>query len=166
MAAIHRRSHSRSIDRLGLKLIPSRIVAFGDFAANYPEAKVLVPSDRNFRDYGRNPYIGYDTAAAPFLYQGDLPDNIPAMSRVVVIRTEKEPIVVSLEKIRRSGFSSDGYEISFQAGVASALDSAAISEGRDVGTVRVTRNGEHVPHDVTFAFVAHAFHPDAAIITE
>jgi len=149
-----------------LRLVPSRIVAFGEFAKANPDAKVLVPNDRNFRDYGRNPYMGYDTAAAPFLYRGDLPDNIPAMSRVVVIRTDGQPIVVSLDMVRKSGFSKDGYEVAFQAGVASALDTAAISQGRDVGTVRVTKNGEDVPHDVTFAFVAHAFHPEAAIITE
>lgn len=149
-----------------LDLLPSRIVAFGAFRKAYPDGKVLVPNDPDFRDYGRNPYASYDTAMAPFLYRGDLPEDIPAMARVVVVRTEEDPIIVSLEKARAGGFEQDGYRISYESGVASALDSASIAEGRDVGTVRVTKDGEDVVHDVTFAFVAHAFHPETPIIME
>jgi hypothetical protein len=40
--------------------------------------------------------------------------------------------------------------------------------GRDVGTVEVASDvpetkGAALPYDVTFAFVAHAFHPDVPI---
>jgi hypothetical protein len=148
-----------------LKLLPSRIVSFGPFRAAYPGGPVLVPNDPDFRDYGRNPYTSYDTATAPFLFGGDLPENIPAMAHVVVVRTERKPIIVSLEKIRADGFEQDGYRIAFEAGVASALDHSTIAKGREIGTVRVTKNGKDVPHDITFAFVAHAFHPDVAIVT-
>jgi hypothetical protein len=148
-----------------LKLLPSRIVSFGAFRAAYPGGPVLVPNDPDFRDYGRNPYTSYDTATAPFLFGGDLPENIPAMAHVVVVRTERKPIIVSLEKIRTDGFEQDGYQIAFEAGVASALDHSTIAKGREIGTVRVTKNGKDVPHDITFAFVAHAFHPDVAIVT-
>jgi hypothetical protein len=46
-----------------------------------------------------------------------------------------------------------------------------IAKGRDVGTVEamaVAAGGKPVlvPYDVTFAFVAHAFHPDVAIEKE
>lgn len=148
-----------------LKLLPSRIVSFGAFRAAYPGGPVLVPNDAGFRDYGRNPYASYDTAKAPFLFGGELPEDIPAMAHVVVVRTERKPIIVSLEKIRADGFEHDGYRISFEAGVASALDHSTIAKGREIGTVRVTKNGKDVPHDITFAFVAHAFHPDVAIVT-
>jgi hypothetical protein len=149
-----------------LKLLPSRIVSFGSFAETHPEAPVLVPNDPSMRDYGRNPYASYDTSLSPFLYRGDLPEDIPAMARVVVVRAEGEPVIVSLEKIRRDGFSRNGLEITYEGGVASALDTRSIADGRDVGTVRVTRDGRDVPHDVTFAFVANAFHPDVPIIGE
>ncbi len=147
-----------------LKFIASRIVSFGEFAASYPEAMVLIPNNPEIRDYGRNPYAGYDSAAVPFLYSGDMPDGIEPMARVVVVRTAGKPIIVSLEKVRGGAFESDGYRIEWSEGVASALDRSRIADSRDVGTVRVTRNGEDMAHDVTFAFVAHAFHPDTEII--
>ncbi len=87
------------------------------------------------------------------------------MTHVVVVRTERKPIIVSLEKIRADSFEQDGYRITFEAGVASALDHSTIAKGREIGTVRVTKNGKDIPHDITFAFVAHAFHPDVAIVT-
>ncbi|MBO6716909.1 MAG: DUF3179 domain-containing protein [Rhizobiaceae bacterium] len=149
-----------------LKLLPSRIVSFEAFLAESPDAPVLVPNDPNMRDYGRNPYASYDSSAAPFLYSGDLPDNIAAMARVVVVRGDGQPLIVSLDKVRRDGFSAGGIEIAYQSGVASALDARRIAEGRDVGTVQVTRDGRDVVHDITFAFVAHAFHPDVPIITD
>lgn len=146
-----------------LTLVPSRIVAFGDFKQEHPQAKVLIPTNPEMRDYGRNPYAGYDSAASPFLYRGEMPDGIEPMARVIVVRTGGEPIVVAMEKVRADAFERDGYRIEWSDGVASALDRTRISESRDVGTVRVTRNGEDVVHDITFAFVAHAFHPEAAI---
>jgi hypothetical protein len=147
-----------------LRILPSRIVSFGAFRAAHPQGPVLVPNDPGFRDYGRNPYASYDTASVPFLYRGDLPDGIPAMARVVVVRTDGDPIVVTLEKVRADGYEKDGYRIAFEDGVASALDTSRIADGRDVGTVRVTKEGRDVAHDVTFAFVAHAFHPEAGIV--
>ena len=42
---------------------------------------------------------------------------------------------------------------------------AQIAEGREVGTVTVTRDGADVPHVVTFAFAFFAFHPDGVVHT-
>lgn len=147
-----------------LKLLPSRIVAFADFRAEHPDADVLIPNNPEMRDYGRNPYAGYDSAAAPFLYRGEMPEGIEPMARVVIVRTAGEPIVVAMEKVRSESFEMDGYRIEWSDGVNSALDRSRIAESRDVGTVRVTRGGEDVVHDITFAFVAHAFHPEAEIL--
>ena len=147
-----------------LELLPSRIVSFGAFRAAHPNGEVLVPNDPTLRDYGRNPYASYDTASAPFLYRGDLPDDLPAMAHVVVVRTGGAPIIVMLERIREGAFEQDGFRVTYEGGVASALDSSTIANGRDIGSVRVTKDGVDVVHDVTFAFVAHAFHPDVPIV--
>ena len=54
-----------------------------------------------------------------------------------------------------------GLEISWVAGQASALDTARIARGRDVGSIRVRDSkGKDVAHDVMFAFAFHAFWPD------
>jgi hypothetical protein len=48
------------------------------------KGSVLVPNDPGFREYGSNPYVGYDASERPFLFSGDLPDGIDPMARVVV----------------------------------------------------------------------------------
>lgn len=149
-----------------LKLLPSRVTSMAAFSKAHPDGRVLVPNNPRIRDYGRNPYAGYDSSASPFLYRGDMPDNIPPMARVVVVRTGEAPIIVSLEHVRNGSYENSGYSISWTEGVASALDRAKIADGKDVGAVRVMKDGKDVVHDVTFAFVAHAFHPETPIITE
>jgi len=146
-----------------LKMLPSRIVSFAAFRSEHPDGPVLVPRDASFRDYGNNPYVSYDTAEAPFLYKGTLPTDIPAMAHVVIVKTGDSPIIVTLNRVRESGFKQAGYVVSYEGDVASALDSRTIADGRSIGSVRVTRDGKDVPHDVSFAFVANAFHPDVII---
>ncbi|HUS98466.1 MAG TPA: DUF3179 domain-containing protein, partial [Hyphomicrobiaceae bacterium] len=67
-----------------LKIIPSRLESFGEFAARFPNGRLLVPTDTAQRPYGTNPYVGYDTAKAPFLYRGAMPKGISPMARVIV----------------------------------------------------------------------------------
>ena len=157
-------------DRLGdrLALVPSRLESWGEFKARYPDGQVLVPNDPGFRNYGRNPYVGYDSAGLPFLYRGDMPPNVKPMERVVVVRDEGgAPSVITLAHVRENGpIELAGTTLRWTAGQASALDSAEIAKGRDIGTIVAQRDGKDVPYDVTFAFVAHAFHPDVAIRTE
>ena len=157
-------------DLLGarLKIVPSRLESFGNFKKRHPDAQVLVPNNPNSRRYGQNPYVGYDSLDRPFLYSGPLPEGFPAMARVVVVRREnREPIVLSMQSLRETGTRTiDNLKFSWSEGQASALDSREISAGRDVGNVTVSNlaDGEDIAYDVTFAFVAHAFHPDAKIL--
>jgi hypothetical protein len=156
-----------------LKLLPARLDSFAGFKARHPEGKVLVPNEPRKRDYGRNPYVGYDMSAAPFLYRGDFPKGIEPMARVVVVRPGSgAPNAVALEFLRKKGrLVLDDVELAWQAGQASALEQREVAKGRDVGTVtasvRGTDGSRHaIPYDVTFAFVVHAFHPDVAILKE
>lgn len=150
-----------------LKLVPARLESWREFRSRHPKGKVLVPNNPTMRPYGRNPYVNYDIASQPFLYNGPMPEGISPMARVVVVRPQQgEPIVVALELLRRSATLEIGdYQMTWKTGQASALHTGTISEGRDVGTVSVTRSsdGADMAYDVTFAFVAHAFHPAAPI---
>ncbi|WP_136658660.1 DUF3179 domain-containing protein [Nitratireductor sp. XY-223] len=147
-----------------LKLVPSRLESWQNFKARHPGGKVLVPNNPRMRDYGRNPYAGYDTLNRPFLYRGELPKDIPAMARVVVVRDGGEPIAVTMLKVREEGpLKRRGLTIAWQEGQSSALDTSNIAAGREVGNITVQRDGKDVPYDVTFAFVAHAFMPDTEI---
>ena len=135
--------------------------------AEHPDGKVLVPNNPRLRDYGRNPYAGYELGR-PFLYDGQLPPDINPMERVVVVRRDDAPpLVVTMNLVRAAGsIARDRFDISWTQGQNSALHTAEIAKGRDVGTITVQRDGSDVAHDITFAFVAHAFHPDVAIESE
>lgn len=154
-----------------LKLIPSRLESLAQFRARSASGHVLIPNNPEARDYGRNPYAGYEASSAPFLFSGELPKDIAPMARVVVVRPSAgPPLIVSLERLRSAKRLVLGpVEIHWRAGQASALDTAHIKDGRDVGTVEALMRNESgetaiVATDATFAFVAHAFHPDIAII--
>lgn len=153
-----------------LEIVPSRLESFASFRKRHPGGKVLVPNNPDLRDYGRNPYVKYDSRPAPYpFYTGDMPQGIGPMVRVVVLRRSGKAVaVLTLDKIRREGkLEASGFTISWEAGRASALDESVIAEGRDVGNLVVQEriNGElrDAVHDITFAFVAHAFHPDISI---
>ena len=154
-----------------LKRVPAWLASFAEFKARYPRAKILVPNDPAVRPYGRNPYLGYDTSARPFLFKGEMPKDIEPMARVVVVRPENGKIVVvALDHIRLRGpVTVDDVELEWRSGQSSAVDSEQIAKGRDVGTVSAFEKSptgvrRAIPYDVTFAFVAHAFHPTVAIV--
>ena len=141
-----------------LKSLPGWMESWGQFKARNPKGLVMQQPPHS-RRYGQNPYRGYDSLNQPFLYQGELPPHgIPALARVVRVGDRAWP----LTRIRdEGGVNEAGVKLSWEAGQASALDAGQISEGRDVGTVRV-RNaaGRDMVHDVMFAFAFHAFWPN------
>ncbi|MDF1792725.1 MAG: DUF3179 domain-containing protein [Thalassobaculaceae bacterium] len=144
-----------------LRSVPARMESAERFAERHADGKVLVPNDPEMRPYGINPYKGYDSMPVPFLYDGSMPDELPAMTRVVVIGD----MAWSLPMLREKGWWSDGdLKITWEPGQNSALDTRKIAEGRDIGNVVVTRDGTDVAHEITFAFVFHAFRPDGKIV--
>jgi hypothetical protein len=72
-----------------LKLLPSQIIGWSEFMDRHPEGKVLSRETGHFRNYGRNPYAGYDSIGSdPFLFEGDADGRLPAVERVVAIEVE------------------------------------------------------------------------------
>ncbi len=148
-----------------LKMLPARLEAFERFTARYPDAKVLVPNNPTMRPYGINPYVGYDSSAYPFLYNGEMPEGIAPLAYVVAVGDT----AWSLDLLREKGrIEEDGVVLTWEPGQNSALDNRAIAAGRDVGNVVVQKvsgdSAEDIVHDVTFAFVFHAFRPDGRLI--
>lgn len=153
-----------------LRLVPSRLESWRRFKNGNPNGHVLVPNNPGMRAYWRNPYGGYDSAIVPFLFDGTLPDGIPALERVVLVRAE-DPFAIALPLLREKGTLREGdFVLSWEPGQASALDTERITEGRDVGNVTVERfvDGKLEPaiYDVTFAFVVNAFEPTVIVRTE
>ncbi|SHH27224.1 DUF3179 domain-containing protein [Marivita hallyeonensis] len=141
-----------------LETLPSWMESWAEFSTRNPDGLVMAEPGFN-RDYGRNPYRGYDSSTKPFLYSGEMPPHgIDALARVIRVGDRAWPMarLADAGEVREAGVV-----ISWRAGQASALDTARISAGRDVGSIRVRdADGQDVPHDVMFAFAYHAFWPD------
>ncbi|WP_299882105.1 DUF3179 domain-containing protein [uncultured Sulfitobacter sp.] len=147
-----------------LRQLPSWMESWAAFKSRNPQGLVMAEPAFN-RDYGRNPYRGYDSSARPFLYNGEMPPHgISPLVRVVRVGDRAWP----LTRLAQVGEVSEaGVVISWRAGQASALDSAKIAKGRDVGTIRVRDGqGRDVAHDVMFAFAFHAFWPEGRWMLE
>lgn len=138
--------------------LPAWMESWDEFRTRNPDGLVMDEPEWR-RAYGQNPYVGYDTSARPFLYQGENPPHgINPLARVVRVNNR----AWTFERLRAAGeIHEAGVVLSWTPGQASALDSRSIAEGRDVGTVRVRdQAGRDLPHDIPFAFAFHAFHPD------
>ena len=138
--------------------LPAWMESWSEFKSRNPNG--LVMDEPGWpRQYGRNPYVSYDSSTRPFLYSGENPPHdIPPLMRVVRVGDK----AWTFDRIRKEKqIVEAGVSISWTAGQASALDASRIADGRDVGTVRVRdQGGKDVPHDVMFAFAFHAFWPD------
>ena len=141
-----------------LDTLPTWMESWQSYIDRNPDGLVMQTPDFP-RDYGRNPYVQYDSSFRPFLYSGEMPPHdIPALARVVRVGDAAWPLTRLAEAGR---ITEDGVTLDWQAGQASALDTARIGAGRDVGNVRVRgADGADLPHDVMFAFAFHAFWPD------
>lgn len=150
-----------------LRRMPARLESMRRFAERFPDGRVLVPSDRRSRPYGRNPYTGYDSMPMPYHYEGPVPEGVAPLARVVAVGER----AWSLAFVRaRRRVEVDDLVIEWTPGQSSALDSKRIAKGRDVGNVVVRqRRGSvlsDIPYTVEFAFVFKVFHPDADVIVE
>ena len=140
-----------------LTQLPAWMESWDQFRARNPQGLVM-DQPGSSRNYGANPYGGYDSSNRPFLYSGENPPHgIHPLERVVRVGNRAWP----LTRIREEGGVNEaGVAISWQKGQASALDRRTIAKGREVGTVRVRDGqGRDVAHDVLFAFAFHAFWP-------
>lgn len=127
-----------------LERIPSRIISLGEFRRLHPQGEVLTERTGHDRPYGRNPYAGYDDIdSPPFLLRGrDLDGGLPPKERVVSIEQGPSLVAVpfsALEKARivETAVGPTPVSVWWAPGVASALDSDVIADGRDVGSVVV-----------------------------
>ena len=154
-----------------LRQLPARIVSWREFRSMHPSAPVLNRDTGFVRDYGTNPYAGYDDIASPpiFAARNANDDRLPPKERVVYVEIGTRGYAVpfaALDDKRTIELETDQGHlvVRWQPGVASALDSGVIAEGRDVGSASVLLEGEPVPFTEPFWFAVAAFRPDIEII--
>jgi len=147
---------------------PSRLESFARFKERHPDGMVQIPNNEDTRQYGSNPYAGYDSRSAPYaFFKGELPTNVPPLSRVVRVNDR----AWALELVQSQGRIEDGdLVITWEPGQASALDEHEIAASVDVGNIVVQRQTAQglvdAVYTVDFAFAFFAFYPDSVIRTE
>ncbi len=126
-----------------LKQVAGNIVSFEDFARRHPSGLVLSRKTGFDRRYGKNPYVGYDDIdSRPFLFRGKLRGTHKPMARVVGVIRGASRRAFLLKKLRRARvleaeLGATPVVALWQEGQASAVDTATIAEGRDLGTTAV-----------------------------
>lgn len=122
-----------------LEIVPSQVVGWRVFMQRYPQGRVLVgDATRPEIQYGRNPYIGYDTNPSPFMYLGEVDPRLFATTRVLTGVVNQQPIAYPYDRLSAERVINDdveGYAVvaCWQPGAVSALDNATIAYSRDVG---------------------------------
>jgi len=123
-----------------LDVYPVAIVSWADWREAHPDGLVLSRDTGHERDYGRNPYPGYDDIDSPaFLFDGEVDDRLAAKERVIGIESDGDAVAVRLDELTDRGVIEvdvDGTELVvwLQPGTASALEAGSVAAGKDVGS--------------------------------
>ena len=126
-----------------LPILPATIVAWQDFQTTYPDGLVLSRDTGHFRDYGTNPYVGYDEIGqSPFLFFGKEDERLQPTERVAALTAGDEAVAFPfsfLEEVGVAHHSIGGRNlvIFFKPGSRSALDGWRIADSREVGSTGI-----------------------------
>jgi hypothetical protein len=126
-----------------LKQFPAQIVSFEQFSKAFPKGTVLSRETGHRRDYGRNPYTGYDSVDnKPFLFKGKTDERLRPMEKVVAIdlngRSKAYPHTVTLkQRVIHDRIGETDLVVFHADGAASAMDSSRIAESKEIGSTGV-----------------------------
>ncbi len=129
-----------------LKIIPSMIVSIEEFFKTYPKGKVLSRKTgigEAEQRYGTQGYIRYDSIGKdPRLFGGKVDQRLPAMERVVDIRSGDKFKIYTFTKAAEEEIINDRFEgkdivVFYKSGTVSALDTRELKNSKDIGSVTV-----------------------------
>lgn len=132
------------------------MVAWEDYRKAHPGSLVLSRQTGHQRDYGRNPYVGYDEAGSdPFAFRSTPDGRLPPKARIVGVGDDRATVAIPTarfaeEPVVEFELRGDGLVVFWKAGTTSALDEGRIADGRDVGATGVFRR-EVEGRDLTFS---------------
>jgi hypothetical protein len=140
-----------------LEFYPASMISWQDFKSLYPNGKVLSRETGYSRNYGDNPYFGYDDISqTPFLFSGTTPEQLPPMARVLTVDLNSEAVAYPYEilselKVINDTVAGEAIVVFWTEGTASALDARSIPEGHEVGSA-VAHSRSHENQELTFEF--------------
>jgi len=126
-----------------LTMVPASIVSYAAFKQTFPDGVVLSKDTGFRRDYGHNPYRGYDDIdSSPFLSSGAPDPRLPPMERVVAVTLEGQDKaypyrVLAAQRVVYDTIGTQTIVVLYSPGTASALDESSIAASRDVGAAGV-----------------------------
>lgn len=132
-----------------LTVIPSLVISVEEFFKRYPDGKILSKStgiEGSEEYYGKNFYKNYDDPNGKpydrFFNPGQIDPRLPAMERIIDIRSAGEFKVYTFSVVAEMGVLNDEFNgknvvLFYQPGTVSVLDEKEISESKDVGMVTV-----------------------------
>ncbi len=135
-----------------LTRLPIATVTWNQWRRAHPDGYVLARPTGSGRDYGRNPYVGYDKPGTePFLFDGETDDRLPPKERVVAL-LDGQPLAVPLSLVAQRrvvdlGDRGRDVVIFAAAGLRSALDAADLRAGRKIpatGVFLPRAGGQHL----------------------
>ncbi|GEM_PF-245566 len=124
-------------------LCNSAIVSWSDFRAAHPDGKVLSRETGFSRNYGSNPYVGYDRVDnPPFLFRGDLDGRLLPKERVAAVTVGDADVafpfsVLDTERVVNYNVSGLDLAVFFKPGTRSALGGALIGSAEEIGATGV-----------------------------
>lgn len=132
-------------DLTGKKLtkLPSQIVSLAQFGKAFPNGKVLSRETGFSREYGTNPYRGYDDInKTPFLFRGKPDERLKPMEKVIAVElesvTKAYPYSITRKKrVIHDRLGKTDIVIFHADGAVSAFDEEKISDSKDSGTTGV-----------------------------
>jgi len=122
-----------------LRDYPTQTVPWGGWRAANPKGWVLSRETGFVRDYGTNPYAGYDSAPGrPFLFNGRLDPRLAARRRVVGLGAGPDALAVAWPAPARPAVlnvrvAGAPVTVWWQPGTRSPLDAGTVAAGQDIG---------------------------------
>ncbi len=128
-------------------------VAWEDFREAHPDALVLSRETGHSRNYGANPYTGYDNPDTGLLFHTDPGDDrLDLKARILALTGDDETLAVDREAVADQKvleFTLDDRDLVAWhiPGQASALDDSTVAGGAEIGSVAVyvpVADGQHL----------------------
>ncbi|MFQ5690576.1 MAG: DUF3179 domain-containing protein [Gemmatimonadota bacterium] len=126
-----------------LDYVPANTLSWKMARSLYPNLRALSRDTGARRNYGANPYAGYDTRGGPIpgFFRGRPDRRLPVMERVVALNFGDgwaAPFsILKSVRVVNDEVEGHGFTVFWAPGAASAVDRRRVSKGRDVGQTAV-----------------------------
>ena len=127
-----------------LDIIPSQLIAFEQFKNIHPDGKVLSKDTGHRRNYGENPYAGYDDINNnPWALRDRPSDRMKPMQKVIGVRIDDNNVktypynITQERKVINDEIAGKEVVVFHTEGAVSALDKSNISRSREDGSTGV-----------------------------